>query len=441
MVCCGQPYCLRSFTSDFLSDTVLSSYVDILPYFRTNYFRNLGPRTIMNVFSKLAAFIITIYLARVLGPAQYGYFSFVIALAGIFSIFAGLGVPGYLQKELPRSNKARASALFYTSLLIVSLVLLFVELSSILAGNFLVTIFDRPGARILVALAGAYTTALVLMFLLEYTLIALHRLDRALFPAILRDVLRILLVVSLVSVAPTYLSPLTAYFISFILYSAALLTILRHILGRPSGFVPFHDVIIHSLPFLFFGLASVLLAYTDIVMLSVFRPVSEVGIYRVSVQALTALLAIIPIVHVSLPTLSKSAAEGRLRKTFLRLVFFSLAVSAIIIPVLYVLAPVLIPLFFGDSYTPGIPVFRVFLFFLPAYFIYALGIQVLVSKNRDWEQIIYPLLAGAVNVVLNYLLIQYFGMIGAAIATVASMYIAAALVSLRLLLFARRSGV
>lgn len=391
----------------------------------------------MNVFSKLAAFIITIYLARVLGPAQYGYFSFVVALSGIFAIFADLGVPGYLQKELPRSNKTRASALFYTSLFLVTFAVIFVELLSVCAGNLLATLFNRPGARILIALSGAYTAALVYMLLLEYTLTALHRLDFALFPAILRDITRIALAVFLVSLFPIYLSLLTAYFIAFILYSGILLHIVRDTFEKPRSFVPLRHILSHSLPFLFFGLESVLLAYTDIVMLSIFRPVSEIGVYRVSVQALMALLAVLPIVNVSLPTLSKSAAEGRLRRTFIRLVLFSLAVSAVVIPVLYFLAPFLIPFFFGEQYSPGIPVFKVFLLFLPAYFIYALGIQVIVSKNRDWEQIIYPLLAGAVNVILNYLLIQYFGMIGAAIATVASMYIAAALVSVRLLFFAR----
>lgn len=54
------------------------------------------------VFTNVAAFVWNVYLARYLGTAGFGILSTALALTGIFSILADLGIGTYLTREIAR---------------------------------------------------------------------------------------------------------------------------------------------------------------------------------------------------------------------------------------------------------------------------------------------------------------------------------------------------
>ncbi|MDN5358873.1 MAG: hypothetical protein PWP76_716 [Candidatus Diapherotrites archaeon] len=414
------------------------TFVGFQDYLRTRYFRNLGPRFIISAWSKLVGLIITIYLARFLGPAQLGYFSFVASVAGVLATVFSFGLPGYIQRHVAFWDEQQdnagslVSAILSTSSRVVALSIIF----SVALGIFANVFLGREAAILLFTLAGLYSATMILGLIFESILIALHRLERAVIPAVVRDVLRLILVLALVYFVRDFVPVVLAYTFVFGFYALLLYRVVRKH-AQPSEKYGL-NVLIEALPFLFFGIAHMLLAQTDVIMLSALRPMEAVGYYKVAQLAVTSIISVLPIVAVSLPTLSRATARGQLKRTFFLLLALSSAVSVAAIAVFYFVGPPLILFFFGDEYMQSIPIFYVLLFLIPTYFVYALSIQGLIAIGREREQVVYPLVAGILNVVLNYLFILQWGAVGAAMATVTSIGIAGFVVAVRFVLLAHR---
>lgn len=64
------------------------------------YFANTGWMFFGQMFSLLFSFFIGAWVARYLGPENYGFFSYAIAFAGLFGFISSLGVDGILSREL-----------------------------------------------------------------------------------------------------------------------------------------------------------------------------------------------------------------------------------------------------------------------------------------------------------------------------------------------------
>ena len=56
------------------------------------YFANTGWMFFGRVFNLSISFLVGVWLARYLGPANYGLFSYVIGFVGIFSFLASFGI-------------------------------------------------------------------------------------------------------------------------------------------------------------------------------------------------------------------------------------------------------------------------------------------------------------------------------------------------------------
>ena len=387
----------------------------------------------MNIFSKIVGLILTVLLARYLGPAQLGYFSFVVSVAGALVMIFGFGIPGYIQRHVASRDEICGDAGSIVSAAVcLSFRLAFLSfVSAIILGVIAKTFFGRESAILLFSLAGLYSIPMLLGGIFESVLIALHKLHRALTPSVLRDILRLLLVVIAVNVFRNFVSVVLSYALAFTLYSFLLYRVVREFSSGPPESA--RNVLAAAVPYLFFGLANMLLSYTDVVMLSALCPISEVGYYRVAQLTVSAILSLLPIAAVSLPTLSRAAVRGELKRKFLMLILLSVLVSALSILLFSAVGPYLILWFFSSQYAPSIPIFRILLFLIPSSFVYSLSIQALVAAGREKEQVVYPLIAGALNIILNYALILRFGVIGAAIATVVSMAVAGFVASARLM--------
>lgn len=121
----------------------------ILPIFsrpKEIFFRNLGLRQtlIKNTFwlafaeglSKVLKFFLFIYIARILGATEYGKFSFALAFAGLFLIFADLGIFKILTREFakdPEKEKDFPALVSFKILLNIGTIIL------IFIGSFFIT--------------------------------------------------------------------------------------------------------------------------------------------------------------------------------------------------------------------------------------------------------------------------------------------------------------
>ncbi len=67
--------------------------------------RNTALLMIASLFTNIMALVWTIYTARYLGTAGFGTLSAALALTGIFSVLADLGMSTYATREVARDNE------------------------------------------------------------------------------------------------------------------------------------------------------------------------------------------------------------------------------------------------------------------------------------------------------------------------------------------------
>lgn len=79
-----------------------------------------------------------------------------------------------------------------------------------------------------------------------------------------------------------------------------------------------------------------------------------------------------------------------------------------------------IPIIFGERYVEGIPILRILIFFVPFASLSALLYKVLIVINKQNWYLAISILGAFLNVALNLLLIPQIGILGAAIASVAT---------------------
>jgi hypothetical protein len=64
------------------------------------YLQNTGWMFFGRVFMLIIAFFVGIYIARYLGPANYGLFNYAISFAGLFGFLTSFGIDGIVSREI-----------------------------------------------------------------------------------------------------------------------------------------------------------------------------------------------------------------------------------------------------------------------------------------------------------------------------------------------------
>ncbi|ASW43552.1 lipopolysaccharide biosynthesis protein [Clostridium isatidis] len=172
-----------------------------------------------------------------------------------------------------------------------------------------------------------------------------------------------------------------------------------------------------ALPLIVHNLSHLLLNQSDILMLEEFTTESIVGVYGI----LYTIGSIINIIQVAVngawvpwyyEALKKGDKEDLRKKSSIYIILFTL------LTVMFTLGvPEVIKLFASEEYWPGIPL--VFIIIMGYYFVYLYTFPAnfqFYSKNTKFIAM-GTITAAIVNIIFNYFLIQYFGMYGAAIAT------------------------
>jgi O-antigen/teichoic acid export membrane protein len=383
-----------------------------------------------NVVALLVGFVSIPILFRLLGPAGFGDYAFLMSLFAIYMIFVSSwiadGVRTSLTEDRSTSDWEPYVVGYYLRLAVLSA----------LTGAFVLFLGSRNG--FVAALFGEeytiyfYGLALLVISVQfqtysRKTLLglglgrhsgSLSALDKVVFVG--------------VSVPLVYLGfgvpgALAGHAVSSIVCGVVGLTVIHQRVSLSSVFrIPPREFPRTKLltststsVALLFLLAS--LYHVDIVMLQQFRESSAVGNYRAALF-LAEFLWFVPIALQTASALPTSELWSRNRVDEItalasKTTRYTLLLTAVVAVVIAALADVVVPIYFGSDAAPAIgPA----LLLLPGALGFALARPVLaISRGRDALR--YPVLATAgaagINVALNYLLIPRYGMHGAAFAT------------------------
>lgn len=415
------------------------------------------------ILSKALAYVYRLVIARV-GIEQYGLFSIALAVFNILSVISLIGmsegVIRFVSFYKGRSDQRRIKGIITSALKITLPLSIAFAVFLFFASNWIaVTFFHNNELSILFKIFAFGIPLDILRNVFFCSIKGLQKVEyevygKSLGENIAKVVLTLIAVYlgyGIISIAIMYVASI---FISFILSFYFLEKKVFPIISTKIASIRSDkDLLFYSLPLLFTGFVFMIIQWTDTLMLGNLRTVSEVGLYNVALPT-ASLLYLFPsaIRALFFPVLSELHAQNKkdvFESVYRTVIKWVLAINSIIFVFLIVFSHQIIRILFGETYVKDKILFfggTISLSVL-ALIILSLGMilgELLVpSKDvlmvlKKTKLIFLNTLTGAgLNIVLNYLLIPYYGIIGAAIATGISYFTMAAMVGIEAYLITR----
>lgn len=369
----------------------------------------------------LFGFIISVLVTRYLGPDYFGTLSYAVAYTGIFAAFAGLGLETIVIREIAK-DVSKKKVLLGTAFFLKSTASVIALICII--GSILISEMDQT-TKILIAIV-----ACGLFFngwdVVDYWF---QSQIQSRFNVIARNVSNVLsILVRLILVL--YHAPLIAFAVATAadtLLTAAALAIAYlktsdHIREWKVEYPLAKALLKESWPLMMSAFAITVYMRVDQIILGNFGGSHSVGIYAAAVK-LSEIWYFVPMAISSsiFPILVRYRKENE-QLFYNKFQKYSAALATISIGIAIVttlFSGNIIHLIYGSRYSESGPVLALYIWAGIFVFIGVAASNWAIIENRQ-KVLMYATFAGAVsNVLLNLLLIPYYGGAGAALATIA----------------------
>jgi len=389
-------------------------------------------------FSILTAglsFFIRFYFARTLGTDMYGLFFAGIAFVSFILLFTDLGTSATLMrfiaeftikkqfKKLKQLISIMVIFLFSTSV-IVGLVVYF--LADYLAINF----FHSPGSVLFIKLLAVLLFFLTIERFFKYVFLGFKKPYYFSISNFVKSLLIILFAFFFFMQSPSPITAIYAYLLAHLIVFIGSLILTRYLFPKFKKYNTwwenklFKRVIIFGMSLFLILISNLIITNTDTLMLTYFRSLAEVGFYQAALPT-SELLKILPtaITFVLTPLAASLFVQKKRKdiKQLYELVQNYMFIFIIPIGFLFMFfAPLVLRVSFGAAYENGgialtiLTIANLFMniALINNSFFYALEKPQLITK--------FFFLAVIINLILNFILIPLYGIIGAASATAIS---------------------
>lgn len=394
--------------------------------FKNQEFARYGANTLWllgeRVLRVVAGLFVGIWVARYLGPTQFGILSYVLAFISLFTPMAKLGMDGIISREVAREER---------------------DINRLLSSSFIMKIL---GAFLVVFITTGYMiytkddpiyAYLALLLSFVFVLKSFEVLEfyfRAKVKGIYISIANSasIIVVSILKIIFIFSSLPLLYFALANIIEALIAIIFLLIFFRKELYTLRYSLatvreakrlLKESWPLIFSGFFALVYINIDQIMIEEMLGSHYVGQYSAASRISSALYFIPMTIAWSIQTIVVNAKKKCEQLYYARLqqLFTLLAVLAylLIIPIYFFAEPIVIILF-GIEYTDAIDVLKLHIW--ASLFLFVGLIRGLWVINESYFKfaLIANLGAGVVNIVLNYVWLPKYGIVGAAWATLIS---------------------
>lgn len=372
--------------------------------------------------------LVGVWIARYLGPEQFGLLNFALAFTGLFGAVASLGLQGIVVRDIVRNPESARLTLGTAAILqliggLVSFLLILGVIAHLRP--------DDPLARSIVAILGA-------MMLLKASDIAVYWFEsqvQSKYTVWVQN--SVFLVFASVKVALILQhAPIIAFVWAMLAETVAVAFILITVMGLRGPALKSLRVssarakalLMDSWPLVLSGIAVMIYMRIDQIMLGQMIGDEAVGIYSAAAR-ISEVWYFIPMAIVAsvfpaiLEAKKRSEAEyyARLQKLYDLMVWVSVSVA---LPMTFLATP-LVMLLFGETYAAAGTVLAIHIWASIFVFLGVASGKWFLTENRQLLSLQRTVLGAIANIALNLWLIPLYGAVGAAIATVISQSIAA----------------
>jgi O-antigen/teichoic acid export membrane protein len=384
---------------------------------------NIGWLFIDKILRMVVGLLVGVWIARYLGPDQYGLLSYALAFTGLFGAIATLGLQSIVVRDIVR-NPDDARLTLGTAALLQLIGGLFAFVLALIVIARL-----RPEDTLMhsiVAMLGA-------MLLLKTSDIAVYWFESQVQSKYVIWVQNSVFLVFSIGKAALILSsaPLTAFVLLMVVEAvlvALILVIVFSKFGQSLSTLEFNgkrakELLKDSWPLLISSMAIVIYMKIDQVMLGEIKGNEAVGIFAAASMISEVWyfipMAIVASVSPTIISLKKKCRKEYIRRTQQLFDWLVLLSFIIAIPMTF-LSDFFIKLLYGNLYTDAATILSIHIW---ATVFVSLGVAsspYLLAENRQIISMQRTFAGLITNILLNFILIPEYGAIGAAIATIIS---------------------
>ncbi|GAB6101003.1 flippase [Thermococcus atlanticus] len=388
------------------------------------------------VISMFFGFLSRAIIAREFSKAEYGVFNLALTVLSIGLVIATLGFQNALPREvafyrekMPKKVDrlvSTAIAITAVSAVITALLIFFLagDISLIFREERLVS-----ALRVIVlALPFSALTAVIISVSRGFGRVR----ERVYFQNMVYPITWLVLVASIAALGLPFNSMFYAYSLAQLLtFSALLIEAYRIGLLRVGARVDIElgkHLVAFSIPLMLVGILNFMMTWTDTLMLGYYKGSEVVGIYN----AASPLARLIPVFLGSAgmlyaPIVTPLYAQGKIKemgRVYQVLTKWIFMLTLPLFSLMFLFPETTIRLFFGAKYVSAAPALQILaLGFMFHTFLGLNGLSLLVI-GKPKLNMIGDTFAVISNVLLNFLLIPPYGIVGAAVATAVSYFVA-----------------
>lgn len=386
------------------------------------YFRNMGWSFGGKMFSLLMSLFVGALVARYLGPQRYGVLNYALSFVSIFAFLSSFGIDNILVRDLVK-YKEKTSEILNTAFILK------------LIGGFLVILISTLASVIIKN--DLYTTILVFIYSLHLIFVSLNITD-SYFQSIIKYKYSFIaqisstLAVSILKIYLIYAGLGTGWFIASLVFEIAFSSfILVALFKRKSGykiklrldFAVAKKMLLDAWPFILTSAFYLIYTKIDQIMIGKMIDTASLGIYSAGVK-LAEIWYFIPaiICGVLFPAIvnSKITRNDLYKKRIKNILILITTIAFSIALFEFIFAKYLILILFGKAYLDSIIILQIYTWAGIIISIIMVLQQYLTIENKTRLIMFSSFIGALVNIVLNFILIPKFGIIGSAWATIIS---------------------
>lgn len=393
------------------------------------YFKNTSWLFGEKIFRMVVGLFVGIWVARYLGPEQFGLFSYAQSFVGLFTAIATLGLDGIVVRELVK-DPSRRDELIGTAFWLKLIGAIAVMLILVIAVNFTSNDHTTNVIVFIVASATIFQAFNVVDMYFQSKVLSKYVVYANVISLLLSSIVKIALILieaPLVAFAWVVLFDSVVLALGFVYYyikNNSTFNIKNLTFNKSTAISLLKD----SWPLILSGIVISIYMKIDQVMIMEMMDAEAVGQYAAAVR-ISELWYFIPMVIVSslFPAIvnAKAVSEelyyARLQKLYDLMVWMAIA---IVLPMTF-LSDWVVELLYSGDYNQAGSVLMIHIWAGVFVFLGVASGKWFTAENLQMLSFWRTFYGMAINVILNFVLIPKYGIQGAAVATLLSQVIAA----------------
>jgi O-antigen/teichoic acid export membrane protein len=390
------------------------------------YFKNTSLLYTEKILRMAVGLSIGVWIARYLGPVQYGLFSYVTSYVGLFSVFTTLGLDSIIVRELVDNGEKRDVLLgtaFFLKLTGAFLVLIILAVTVYFSSN-------EPNTNRLVfiiASATIFQSLNVIDFFFQSMVLSKYVVLINTISLFITSLIKVVLVLNdatlisfawvividnfLVALGYIYIYNTNKFFIKKWQYNIVLAK----------------KLVKNSLPLIFSGFAVSIYMKIDQVMIQNILDNKATGIYAVAVRLTEMWLFITILMRRSLfPAIlnAKKVSEKLYYSRIIKMYQILILIALIIAVFVSILSHELVLYTYGIEYIKSADILYIYIWSNIFVYLNNSSWSWFITENLQKVAAIRLIIGAVINIILNLLFINKYGLQGAAYATLISYSIA-----------------